>query len=147
LLGYGDMLYSPVGTNKPHRIQGSFVKNSEVEKVVEFVKANNDCIFDEELEEQMFNRNQDVAVPEGGGGASKADATDPLMKDVLRFAIKSGGISTTKVQRYLRIGYPRAAKIIDDMEALNYISKKDDKNNRVIFMTQQEFEEVFGEDF
>ena len=150
LLGYGDMLYSPVGTNKPIRLQGAFLKNSEVEKVVEFIKANNDCIFDEELEDQMFNRNQDTSMGESSGsvgGGGNANNTDPLMKDVLRFAIKSGGISTTRVQRYLRIGYPRAAKIIDDMEALNYISKKDDKNNRVIFMTEQEFEEVFGEDF
>ena len=150
LLGFGDMLYSPVGSNKPHRIQGAFLKNSEVERVVEFIKANNDCIFDEEIEDQMFNRNQDTNDGMGGNGVSvggNANMQDPLMKDVCRFAIKSGGISTTKVQRYLRIGYPRAAKIVDDMEALGYISKKDDKNNRVIFMTQQEFEEVFGEDF
>ncbi len=149
LLGYGDMLYSPVGTNKPHRIQGAFLKNSEVEKVVNFIKDNNDCIFDEEVEDQMFNRNTDVSVAEStsNGGGSGSNNLDPLMKDVLRFAIQSGGISTTRVQRFLRIGYPRAAKIIDDMEALNYISKKDEKNNRVIFMTQQEFEEVFGEDF
>ena len=148
LLGFGDMLYSPVGTNKPIRLQGAFLKNSEVEKVVEFIKANNDCIFDEEIEDQMFNRGGDNLADSGSvGGGSASNNTDPLMKDVLRFAIKSGGISTTRVQRYLRIGYPRAAKIIDDMEALNYISKKDDKNNRVIFMTQQEFEEVFGEDF
>ncbi len=147
LLGYGDMLYSPIGTKKPVRLQGAFLKNSEVERVVNFVKDNNDCIFDEELEEQMFNREQELMEGGTGGTASDGNNLDPLMKDVLRFAIKSGGISTTKVQRYLRIGYPRAAKIIDDMEALNYISKKDDKNNRVIFMTQQEFEEVFGEDF
>ncbi len=149
LLGYGDMLYSPVGTNKPQRIQGAFLKNSEVEKVVNFVKENNDCIFDEEVEDKMFNRNTDDVMPEssGSGGAGGGNNMDPLMKDVLRFAIKSGNISTTKVQRFLRIGYPRAAKIIDDMEAMNYISKKDDKNNRIIFMSQQEFEEVFGEDF
>jgi len=150
LLGYGDMLYSPVGTNKPHRIQGAFLKNSEVEKVVNFIKENNDCIFDEEVEDQMFNRNTDVSVAEstsGGGSGPGGNNLDPLMKDVLRFAIQSGGISTTRVQRFLRIGYPRAAKIVDDMEALNYISKKDEKNNRVIFMTRQEFEEVFGEDF
>ncbi|MBE5735104.1 MAG: hypothetical protein E7361_01485 [Clostridiales bacterium] len=150
LLGYGDMLYSPVGTNKPQRIQGAFLKNSEVEKVVNFIKENNDCIFDEEVEDKMFNRNNDDVMSDSGSGASgggNANNMDPLMKDVLRFAIKSGNISTTKVQRFLRIGYPRAAKIIDDMEAMNYISKKDDKNNRIIFMSQQEFEEVFGEDF
>ncbi len=149
LLGYGDMLYSPVGTNKPQRIQGAFLKNSEVEKVVNFIKENNDCIFDEEVEDKMFNRGGDDGIAEAGGGSSGGGSNnvDPLMKDVLRFAIKSGNISTTKVQRFLRIGYPRAAKIIDDMEALNYISKKDDKNNRIIFMSQQEFEEVFGEDF
>jgi len=139
-----------VGTNKPQRIQGAFLKNSEVEKVVNFIKENNDCIFDEEVEDKMFNRNNDDVMSDSGSGASgggNANNMDPLMKDVLRFAIKSGNISTTKVQRFLRIGYPRAAKIIDDMEAMNYISKKDDKNNRIIFMSQQEFEEVFGEDF
>lgn len=146
LLGYGDMLYAPVGCNKPHRIQGAFLSNLEVEKVVEFVKANNDCIFDEDLEDQMFNRNVEENMAESSTG-EKGKSSDPLMKEAVRCAIKFGNISTTKLQRCLGIGYPRAAKLVDDMEELNYISKKDDKNNRVIFISQQEFEEIYGEDF
>ena len=71
---------------------------------------------------------------------------DPLMKDAVRVVIRTNGASISKLQRAFGIGYPRAGKIVDQMERVGFISPPDNKNNRTIYITQQEFEERFGED-
>lgn len=143
LLGRGDMLYSPGNIPAPLRIQGAFVSNEEVEAVVEYVKEHNEADFDEEIEDAMFNKKQ------GGfnaGGSGSFNEFDPLMKDALRLIIKTGGVSTSKLQRAFGLGFPRAGKIVDQMEAAGFISAPDNKKIRAVYITQQEFEERFGED-
>lgn len=142
LLGKGDMLFAIQG--KPiSRIQGAFITNEEVNDIINFVKENNEADFDEEIEEKMFNRNN-------GGIGFEAEPTaemfDPLMKEALRNVIRSNNVSASKLQRIFAIGFTRAGRIVDQMEAAGFISAKDSKNNRTIFITQQEFEEKFGED-
>lgn len=142
LLGKGDMLFAIQG--KPiSRIQGAFITNEEVNDIVNFVKEHNEADFDEEIEEKMFNRNN-------GGIGFEAEPTaemfDPLMKEALRNVIRSNNVSASKLQRIFAIGFTRAGRIVDQMEAAGFISAKDSKNNRTIFITQQEFEEKFGED-
>lgn len=142
LLGKGDMLFAIQG--KPiSRIQGAFITNEEVNDIIEFVKEHNEADFDEEIEEKMFNRNN------GGIGFEvepTAEMFDPLMKEALRNVIRSNNVSASKLQRIFAIGFTRAGRIVDQMEAAGFISAKDSKNNRTIFITQQEFEEKFGED-
>lgn len=142
LLGRGDMLFALQG--KPMaRIQGAFIDNDEVNDIVNFVKEHNEADFDEEIEDKMFNRNN------GGIGFETeptAEMFDPLMKEALRNVIKSNNVSASKFQRIFAIGFTRAARIVDQMEAAGFVSAKDSKNNRAIFITQQEFEEKFGED-
>ena len=143
LLGKGDMLYSPVDMPDPIRLQGAFVSNEEVEAVVEFVKEHNEADFDSDIEDEMFNKKQ------GGfnaGGSNSHQEFDPLMKDACRLIIKTGGVSTSKIQRAFGLGFPRAGKIVDQMEAAGFISAPDNKKLRTVFITQQEFEERFGED-
>ncbi len=143
LLGRGDMLYSPIDKPEPTRIQGAFVSNEEVEAVVEFVKEHNEANFDEEIEDAMFNKKQ------GGfnaGGPATHQEFDPLLKDACRLIIKTGSVSTSKLQRAFGLGFPRAGKIVDQMEAAGFISAPDAKKIRTVFITQQEFEERFGED-
>ena len=143
LLGKGDMLYSPVDMPDPIRLQGAFVSNEEVEAVVEYVKEHNEADFDSDIEDQMFNKKQ------GGfnaGGPNSHQEFDPLMKDAVRLIIKTGGVSTSKIQRAFGLGFPRAGKIVDQMEAAGFISAPDNKKLRTVFITQQEFEERFGED-
>ena len=144
LLGKGDMLFAPIDAPTPSRIQGCFISNDEIKAVLDFVKENNDAVFDSEIEEKMFNRNQN----EYGGFESEptAEVFDPLMKDALRNFIKTNNASVSKLQRIFNIGFNRAGRIVDQMEAAGFVSTKDSKNNRVIFITQQEFEERFGED-
>lgn len=144
LLGKGDMLFAPSDSPTPSRIQGCFISNDEIKAVLDFVKDNNDAIYDSEIEDKMFNRNQ----PEIGGFEAEptAEVFDPLMKDALRNFIKTNNASVSKLQRIFNIGFNRAGRIVDQMEAAGFVSTKDSKNNRVIFITQQEFEERFGED-
>ncbi len=142
LLGKGDMLFAPIDSPDPSRIQGSFISNKEITDVLDFVKENNDCDYDSEIEEKMFNRNNN-----GGFEVEpNAEVFDPLMVDALRNVIKTNNISTSKLQRIFSIGFTRAGRIVDQMETAGFISPKDSKNNRVIYITQQEFEEKFGED-
>ncbi len=142
LLGKGDMLFALQG--KPmSRIQGAFITNEEVNDVINFVKENNDAYFDDEIEDKMFNRNQGIG---GFEAEPTAEMFDPLMKEALRNVIKSNNVSVSKLQRMFSIGFNRAGRMVDQMEAAGYVSAKDNKNNRVIFITQQEFEEKFGED-
>ena len=142
LLGKGDMLFALQG--KPmSRIQGAFITNEEVNDIIEFVKENNEAYFDDEIEDKMFNRNQGVG---GFEAEPTAEMFDPLMKEALRNIIKSNNVSVSKLQRMFSIGFNRAGRMVDQMEAAGYVSAKDNKNNRVIFITQQEFEEKFGED-
>lgn len=142
LLGKGDMLYYPNDMPDPIRLQGAFVSNDEVDKIIEFIKENNDVEFDSEIEEKMFSKKTfgyDV-----GGGSN--DEFDPLLKDALRVVIKTGGVSISKIQRMFGLGFPRAGKIVDQMEKAGFISEPDNSKMRTIFITQQEFEERFEED-
>ncbi len=143
LLGRGDMLFNPYGSNELLRIQGAYVTNEEIQAVINFIKDNNEAYFDDAIEDEMFNKNN------GGfevGGDSSAQF-DPLLKDCLRNAIKTQSVSASKFQRIFGIGWPRAAKIVDQMVAAGFISEPDNKHNYTIFVTEQEFEEKFGEDF
>lgn len=144
LLGKGDMLFAPQDDPTPSRIQGAFLSNDEIKAVLDFVKDNNDAVWDSEIEDKMFNRNQN----EGGFSteAPTSEVFDPLLKDALRNFIKTNNASVSKLQRIFNIGFNRAGRIVDQMESAGFVSPKDSKNNRVIFCTQQEFEERFGED-
>ena len=141
LLGKGDMLYQPSDSPELKRIQGAFLSNEEIKKIVSYIKENNEADFDEEIEKAMFSKS--------GGGYEvnqNEEEFDPLLKDSLRIAIKTNSISISKLQRAFGIGYPRAGKIVDQMERGGMISPPDTKNVRSIYVTQQEFEERFGED-
>ena len=141
LLGKGDMLYQPVDMPEPIRLQGSYISNEEVGEIVEFIKENNDVYFDAEVEDNMFNKKQGGF--EVGGNTEEFD---PFFKDALRTFIKSNSVSITRLQRVFGIGWPRAAKIVDQMEKVGFISEQDSSKNRQLFISQQEFEEKFGEE-
>ena len=142
LLGRGDMLLSDQASPDLERIQGAYVSDKEIENVVNFVKENNECIFDSDIEDAMFNPKTNSFNADG----LKKEAFDPLLKDALRCVLRTNRASVSGVQRALGVGYPKAGKLIDQMESAGFISEPDSKNNRIIFITQQEFEERFGED-
>ncbi|MGN0960744.1 MAG: DNA translocase FtsK [Christensenellales bacterium] len=141
LLGMGDMLFLPKGSNDMERIQCCYVSDEELRSVIQFVKDNNECDFDGEIEEQMFNKKDDFDPTSHG----VEDAFDPMLKDCLRYFIKAKKASASSLQGYFGIGYPKANKIVLQMEKAGFVSAGDNNGRRTLFITQQEFEERFGE--
>ena len=149
LIGRGDMLYNPVGSSKPIRVQGAFVSEKEVDAVVSYIKKTNAADGAEYSDDVMKQIEAEAAmcgVKKGGGGAAAAsaggDESDPLMDQALEVAFESGKISTSLLQRRLSVGYGRAAKIIDKMEQLGYVSAPDGQKPRELRITKQEYMEL-----
>jgi len=120
LLGRGDMLYNPIGAMKPMRAQGSFVTDKETEKIIKFVKEQAEPEYLEEIvgiKAIGFGKGGSSGEIETGGGR------DTLFGDVANLIIESGQASTSYVQRKFRIGYNRAARLMDEMEAAGIVSK------------------------
>ena len=140
LLGMGDMLYLPYGSNDIERIQGCFVDNDELKAVIKFIKENNEAIYDEEIEDAMFNKRDAF-----DSGNSADTAFDPMLKDCLKYFIRAKKASTSSLQSCFGIGYPKASKIVMQMEKAGFVSMGDEKGRRTLFITAQEFEERFGE--
>jgi len=152
LIGKGDMLFAPVGLSKPMRVQGCFVSDGEVEAVVEYIKAHNKQA---EYNKDFISIMESEAAKCGnsgkkGGGADDsdgADDNDPKFREAVKLAIDAGKISTSLLQRMIGVGYGRAAKLIDRMEALGYVSEPDGNKPRRVLITMQEYmEKVINDD-
>ena len=115
LLGKGDMLYYPVGTNKPHRVQGAFVTDEEVEKIVDFVKANGVANYNEDVLETIENSGKSDGEKEQANSSGGSEV-DPLLPDVIEMCVEIGKASTSYIQRKFSVGFNRAGRIIDQME-------------------------------
>ena len=149
LIGRGDMLYSPVGAAKPIRVQGAFVSDKEVDEVVSFIKAQNISNENSKGDEIMKEIEAAAAMcgsKKGSGGVAEGGASDgdgdPLIRQALDVAFESGKISTSLLQRRLSIGYGRAAKIIDRLEELGYVSAPEGQKPRQLLITKQEYMEM-----
>ena len=145
LIGKGDMLFAPVGSSKPTRVQGAFVSEFEVEKIVEFIKQNNcGAKFNEEFIKNMDEEaakctaGKKGAAPAAGGGEVEG-GLDPKFKEAVELAIDSGKVATSLLQRRLEIGYGRAAKIIDQMEQMGFVSAPDGNKPRKILISKEDF--------
>ena len=142
LLGRGDMLFRPVGANKPNRIQGCFVSDEEVERVVEFVKSGGKTNYDDnvmlEIERQAaIEKQQRTGVPE-----ELADADDPVLEEAIKVVVELGQASTSLLQRKLKLGYARAARIIDQMEERGIIGGYEGAKPRQVLITPEQLMEM-----
>ncbi len=153
LIGYGDMLFAPVGAAKPMRVQGAFVSDPEVEKIVTFIKENNSAVkynsdFINSMEENAklcgMSKKQ-AAAAMGESESSGSDGGDSKFSAAVKLAIEEGKISTSLMQRRLGVGYGRAAKIIDEMEEKGYVSKPDGNKPRRVLITMQEYMDLTAE--
>lgn len=133
LLGKGDMLFRSVDMSKPLRVQGAFVTDSEVEKIVDYVKTDNPN-YDENVINEITKA---VQTNDTAGGDANADS-DVLTDDVIAFLVKSGKASTGMVQRKFRIGYNRAARIIDELEERGIIGPENGSKPREVYMDRYE---------
>ena len=143
LLGKGDMLYYPQDLPEPSRIQCAFVSNEELKAVVEFVKNNNECIFNEEAEREI-NKSSEGGLANSMNGYDDNEV-DSLMQEALKFVIEIKQASISKLQRRFGIGFSRAGRIIDQMERLRYVSPADGSKPRTVYITMEEYNEIYGE--
>jgi len=148
LVGRGDMLYSPVGSHEPMRVQGSFVSDEEVERVVEFIRQNNGSAEYNSGAIAEVERNA-ASIGTGtkkGSGADDEDGEafedDPMLRPAIELAVEQGKISTSLIQRRLSLGYGRAAKLIDRMEQLGYVSAPDGQKPRDVLISKEQFMEM-----
>lgn len=137
LLGKGDMLFCPVGIAKPVRIQGCFVSDKEVESVTDYVKRDKETSFDENIIEQIEN-----AVVEGSKGFEKDESADELLPQAIECVIESGLASASLLQRRLKLGYARAARIIDEMEARGIVGPFEGSKPRQVLITKHQWQEM-----
>lgn len=139
LLGRGDMLFFPVGKAKPERIQGCFVTDKEVEKVVSFIKNQANAVYDDEI----MNKIESEAAKDKSSSSSRNDTdSDDMTESAIEIVVEAGQASTSLLQRKLRLGYARAARIIDEMEERGIIGPQEGSKARKVLITKQQWYEM-----
>ena len=143
LLGMGDMLFMPVGAPKPIRIQGTFVRDEEISRVLDFIKKSATVQYDEAMIEAMEKH----AIMDGKKGSSSADAdedsgSDPMLKQAVEVVIDAGQASTSLLQRRCKLGYARAARIMDEMEQKSIIGPYEGAKPRAVLISRQQWLEM-----
>ena len=139
LLGKGDMLFFPSGAPKPSRVQGAFVSDDEVEKIVSFIKSNGTATYSEDILESIENNNKtDKEISE----STEDDETDPFLMDAIQTVVETGQASTSFIQRKFKVGYARAGRIIDQMEERGVISGYQGSKPREVLMTLEKLNEL-----
>jgi S-DNA-T family DNA segregation ATPase FtsK/SpoIIIE len=133
LLGQGDMLYLPPGTGFPQRVHGAFVADNEVHKVVEYLKQQGEPDYVEGLLDGDAGDGADGdSLPGEGGGEA-----DPLYDQAVEIVVRTRRPSISLVQRHLRIGYNRAARLLDQMEQAGLVSSMQTNGNREVLVPER----------
>ncbi len=134
LLGQGDMLFAPVGSNKPLRVQGCYVSDEEISSIVEFVKKTKQMEYDTEIIEEI-ERNAANTGDQKEDDGERSGETDPMMDEAIKVVVEAGQASTSLLQRRLRLGYARAGRLIDEMEQLGIVGPHEGSKPRQVLMT------------
>ncbi len=143
LLGKGDMLFSPVGSAKPIRVQGCFVSDKEVESVVSFVKNREERQqYDEEIMEEIEKQAVTEKNGKRGAGAEESDDADEMFPQAVECVVEAGQASTSLLQRKLKLGYARAARIMDEMEQRGIIGPFEGAKPRQVLLSRQQWLEM-----
>lgn len=145
LLGNGDMLFYPVGIAKPVRIQGCYLSDKEVETVVDFIKSQQQSSYDDDVIQEI--ERQAAAEKKKNGGmsvdaASSDDDSDEMLPKAIEVVVDSQMASTTLLQRKLKLGYARAARIVDDLEQRGIIGPYEGSKPRKVLITKQQWYEM-----
>ena len=143
LLGYGDMLFMPVGLSKPRRVQGCFVTNREIERVIDFLKNSDE---EQAYAEEVTAEIDKLAAAAGRAGSrgdaaddEGADDEDEALPQAIEIAVTEGQISTSMLQRKMRFGYARAGRIIDQLERRGIIGPSEGSKPRKVLITRQQW--------
>ena len=142
LLGQGDMLFSPVGAQKPLRIQGCFVSDSEIESVVDFVKNSRSVIYDDSIAQEIERSAVEGSKSSDSGSNDDEGSGDPMMNEAIKCVVEAGQASTSLLQRRLRLGYARAGRLIDEMEQMGIVGPHEGSKPRQVLITYAQWLEM-----
>ena len=136
LLGRGDMLFSPIGSSKPIRVQGCFVSDKEIEAVIDFIKEKHENEYDDFVMEEIERQ---AAKEKNSGAAIDSDGDeDPMFQAAIDVVVDAGQASTSLLQRKLKLGYARAARIMDELESKGIIGEFNGAKPREVLITKSE---------
>lgn len=149
LIGRGDMLYLPIGSSKPIRVQGAFVSETEIENIIEFIKAQSrDCTYSDDVIKEIEKAAATCGQKKKGAQTGPLDPNDiaeeedPMLDAAIELAVEEGKISTSLIQRRLSLGYGRAAKLIDVMEHRGIVSPPEGQRPRKVLITREQYLEM-----
>ncbi|MCL2670606.1 MAG: FtsK/SpoIIIE domain-containing protein [Clostridiales bacterium] len=141
LLGRGDMLFHPNGAGEPMRLQGAFVGDEEVEKIMKHFRNTEPVQFDANVISAM----ESAGNPDAEGAYGQGKQEDDLLGEAVRVVLEKGEASISMLQRRLRVGYARAARLVDIMEQNKYVSEGEGSKPRKVLITRAEYYRLFGE--
>ena len=138
LLGRGDMLFHPTGAPKSLRVQGCYIDDREIQDLCDFIKSNTQAEYDNKVIEDISKDKNDLPEDED-------DQTDVLFAKALKLVVESDQASISMIQRRLRVGYARAARLIDEMEIRGYVSEFEGSKARKVLITKEQYNELYGD--
>lgn len=142
LLGRGDMLYYPMGFVKPVRVQGCYVSDGEIEAVVNFLKSGGaPVVYDSGIMDEIERQAAAEGKKKGGGSIDSDDAVDGLFEDAVQCVLDAGQCSTSYLQRRLKVGYARAARLVDELEDRGIVGQADGSKPREVLITKNQWSE------
>ena len=143
LLGKGDMLYAPQG-KEALRLQCTLVERDEVKAVVDYIKANNECFYDTEIQNSIYAQNENEEDDESTD-SPRVGKSDQLFVEALRLCVMEQQASISRLQMKFSIGYPTAAKLIEEMEQKRYVSSnKGGNKRRDVLLSLEQFNQIYG---
>ena len=141
LVGRGDMLFHPLGTTKPTRIQGTLISGSEVEAVVSYIKEIRSAQYDESITAEINRNAEGKTSPSASPGSDDGDEADDLLPAAVDVIMETGQASVSMLQRKLKLGYSRAARLVDQMEERGIVGPFEGSKPRKLLITRQQWQE------
>ncbi len=144
LVGKGDMLFAPLGQGKPKRVQGCFISDEEVQAVVSTIKAQSESDYSTEIMEQIDRRAEQGSknTQETASGAPNASDGDELLPAAVEVVLETGQASVSMLQRRLKLGYARAARIVDEMEERGIVGPFEGAKPRAVLITKEQWQQI-----
>ena len=147
LVGKGDMLFAPLGKGKPRRVQGCFITEEEVQSVTEFVKKHSSTAYSEDIQQQIDLKAEQNGKSGGGGsqsGAASDSDGDELLPAAVEVILETGQASVSMLQRRLKLGYARAARIVDEMEERGIVGPFEGSKPRQLLVTKEQWQAMMS---
>ncbi len=146
LVGKGDMLYAPLGQGKPKRVQGCFITDDEVQSVVDYIKKNTDASYDDDVMDQINQKAEQSGKSAGTSTAAAEPVSDgdELLPAAVDVILETGQASVSMLQRRLKLGYARAARIVDEMEEKGIVGPFEGSKPRQLLITKDQWLQMQG---